>query len=108
GRWTSLNPGLTRTRLCRLDEYKADDHFDCEESRRTFFTTFVSASAGGCNGFDEFGQATKVTALVAGEAPQGALYGVAITASVGDVESFEMAPRPQPATRPEIPVLILE
>ncbi|MCS6912049.1 MAG: hypothetical protein RMK29_17115 [Myxococcales bacterium] len=94
GRWTNLGGTLRRTRLCRLNEYKAGEHLDCEENRRTFFSTLVVVSEGGCSGFDEFGQATLIRGLAAGQSPQGQLFGIIVTESVGDVQSFEMSVRP--------------
>jgi hypothetical protein len=93
GGWTSPNLGLARTRLCRLSEYKASDNFDCEANRRTFFSTIVSVPQGGCAGFDEWGQATDVPSLIAGESPRGDLYGIVVVANVGDVQSFGMLAR---------------
>lgn len=102
GRWTNLGGGLRRTRLCRLNEYKAGEHFDCEENRRTFFPTLVVISEGGCGGFDEFGQATTIRGLAAGQSPRGELFGIIVTESVGDVQSFEMSVQPASAGVPAL------
>lgn len=100
GRWSSLRVGLTRTRLCSLAEYKASDNFDCEENRRSFFPTVLTVPqnvAGACAGFDEWGQATDIPRLLAGENPSGDIYGIIVTESIGDVQSFGMTvQRPSP------------
>src|SRR6185436_9546559 len=67
--WSNLTggPPLSRTTLCKVDEYRAGDNLDCEASRRGFFDTIVSKAPGTCTGFDDFGQQTKVDTMVAGE-----------------------------------------
>ena len=101
GRWSSLNMGLKRTRLCRMTEYKASDYFDCDANRRAFFPTIVSVPENACAGFDEWGQQTDVPRLIAGETPSGELYGIIVVANVGDVQSFGMvAQRAQVVTPP--------
>jgi hypothetical protein len=105
GRFSRVSEGLGRTRICRLDEYRAGDHFDCEENRKGFFTTLVVNAESGCWGFDEFGQATRISTLVAGESPAGHLYGVVMSQSIGDVEGLEIVPRaPLPQPESEIPI----
>ena len=90
--WSSLTggPPLGRTTLCKIDEYRASDNFDCEVSRRGFFDTLVAKAPGRCDAFDEFGQQTKVDSMVAGESSDGVLSGVFVAASIGDVQSFEV------------------
>lgn len=90
--WGSLTggPPLGRTTLCKIDEYRASDNFDCEVSRRGFFDTIVTKASGTCQGFDDFGQQTKIDTLVAGEDSRGTLNGIFVSASVGDVQSFEV------------------
>ena len=43
---------------------------------------------GTCKGFDDFGQETNITSLVAGEDNGGHLNGVVMSASVGDVQNL--------------------
>ena len=90
--WSSLTDGppLGRTTLCKIDEYRASDSFDCEVNRRGFFDTLVAKAPGACSGFDDFGQQTKIDTLVAGEDSRGTLNGIFVSASVGDVQSFEV------------------
>jgi hypothetical protein len=103
GRWTGQFGPLARTRVCKLEEFMASDHFDCEANRRGFFPTIVSAPEGGCDGFDEFGQATDISTLVAGESPGGELFGIIVTDSIGDVQSFEMTAPPNPVEPQPLP-----
>ncbi|MCS6914359.1 MAG: hypothetical protein RMK29_06470 [Myxococcales bacterium] len=89
--WSNLpGPPLGRTTLCRIDEYRASDNFDCEVNRRTFFDTLVAKAPGRCHGFDDFGQQTSISTMVAGEDSSGVLNGILVSASVGDVQSFEV------------------
>jgi hypothetical protein len=88
--WQNEGAPLGRTTLCKIDEYRASDNFDCEVNRRTFFNTIVSKAPGTCNGFDDFGQQTKIDTLVAGEDDAGRLNGIFVSASIGDVQSFEV------------------
>ena len=92
--WSNLTggPPLGRTTLCKIDEYRASDNFDCEVNRRDFFNTIVSKASGSCQGFDDFGQQTKIDTLVAGEDESGRLNGIFVSDSVGDVQSFEVRP----------------
>lgn len=97
GRWTGLAGPLMRTRRCKLAEYQAGDFFDCQENRRANFSTILTMPDDytACSGFDEFGQTTDISALVAGEGPDGHLHGIVVAASIGDVEGLEMVPRSQ-------------
>ncbi len=91
-RWTNAKvtgAPLSRTVLCRVDEYKAGDSFDCEAARRGFFETLVQ-NVCQCSGFDDFGQQTVINTLVAGEDISGHLNGVVSSASVGDVQNLEI------------------
>jgi hypothetical protein len=89
--WSNLpGPPLSRTRLCRIDEYKAGDDFDCEVSRRGFFDTLVTKAPGTCRGFDDFGQETNILTLVAGEDSRGELNGIVISAAISDVQNLEV------------------
>lgn len=90
-RWTDLaGPPLSRTALCRIEEYKAGDNFDCEVNRRTFFDTLIVKGSGDCHGFDDFGQQTNITTLVAGEGADGVIEGIVESASVSDVQNFQV------------------
>ena len=92
--WSNL-PGapLSRTTLCQIDEYKASDNFDCEVARHGFFDTLILKPNGAtCRGFDDFGQETKISTLVAGEDDSGRINGVVVSASVGDVQSLQIHP----------------
>ncbi len=93
GAWTGPSGPLTLTKKCMLLESHAGDNFDCEENQRTFFNTVVTNDCNSCFGFDEFGQVTNITTLIAGESPSGHLYGIVISAAIGDVEGLEIALR---------------
>ncbi len=99
-RWTGLSGPLPSTQLCHIDELKAGDHFDCEQNRFGFFNTALLAVKNACNGFDEFGQRTLVPMMVAGEGQSGEIFGVVLTASVGDVESLTIVARKLPPAHP--------
>ena len=92
--WSSLTDGppLGRTTLCKIDEYRASDNFDCEVNRRGYFDTLVAKAPGTCQGFDDFGQQTKIDTMVAGEDSRGVMSGILVTASVGDVQSLLIVP----------------
>ncbi len=82
-------PPLSRTVLCKIDESKASDNFDCEMSRRGSFDTLIQKASGTCRGFDEFGQETTITTLIAGESSQG-IDGIFVANSIGDVQSLSV------------------
>lgn len=86
--WTNSSPPLDRTVRCDVRESKASNAFDCNDNARRWVTTLVQRG-GSCSAFDEFGQQTRVTTLVAGES-SGGLNGVFEAVSVGDVQSFEL------------------
>lgn len=91
--WSNLTggPPLGRTTLCTIDELRASDDFDCEANRKKYFDTLLQR-AGSCSGFDEFGQQTRISTLIAGEDSSGDLNGVFTAASVGDVQSLSVSP----------------
>ena len=92
--WQNLHipQPLKRTTLCRLEELKASDDFDCERSRRGAFDTLVQKAQSSCTGFDEFGQQTSIRQLIAGENSDGTLAGIVQVASIGDVQSLLVVP----------------
>ena len=86
--WTLRTPPLSRTVQCNIRERKASNAFDCNDNARRWVTTLVERS-GTCNGFDEFGQQTRISTLIAGESSSG-LNGVFFAASVGDLQSLQI------------------
>jgi hypothetical protein len=93
-KWQNLHEPypLKRSVQCQIQELKASDEFDCERSRRSFFPTMVYKKTGGpCDGFDEFGQQTRVSRLIAGETDDGTLFGIVDMISIGDIQSLYVA-----------------
>jgi hypothetical protein len=86
--WTLSSPPLSRTVRCDIRERKASNAFDCNDNARRWVTTLVERS-GSCYGFDEFGQQTRISTLIAGESRNG-LDGVFFASSVGDLQSFHV------------------
>jgi hypothetical protein len=89
--WSNLGSALGRTTLCTIDELRASDDFDCEANRRKYFDTLIQRG-GSCTGFDEFGQQTRISTLIAGEDSGGSINGVFSASSVGDIQSLEVNP----------------
>lgn len=88
-RWHDLSgPPITRTSLCKIDETKAGDNFDCEQARRGGFSTIVQKAGGTCTGFDSAGQQTNVNILIGGENDSGQIHGVVEVESTGDVQNL--------------------
>ncbi len=89
-KWTDLTgPPIGRTVLCKIQEEKAGDDFDCETMRHDWFDTLVQ-KGGACQGVDDFGQIVSVKTLIAGENSGGSLNGVIVVASTGDVQNFSV------------------
>jgi len=88
-KWSDLSgPPLGRTTLCKIDESTAGDNFDCQQASKGFFDTVIQKAPGTCRAFDDFGQQTTVTTLIAGESSGGTISGVVMTASVGDIQDL--------------------
>lgn len=95
--WQNLHEPqpLKRTVQCVVQELKASDDFDCEANRRRFFDTLLVKKTGGpCDGFDEFGQQSRVSRLLAGENQSGEIVGIVDIISIGDVQSLFVVPNP--------------
>jgi hypothetical protein len=84
--WSIRAGALMRTQRCDLVERKASNAFDCESNRSQWVTTLMERT-GTCRGFDEFGQSTTISTLIAGESSSG-LSGIMVAESIGDVQEF--------------------
>ena len=96
-KWQNLHEPrpLKRSVICRIEERKASDSFDCEAMRKDYFPTVIFKKTGGpCDGFDEFGQQTRVSRLIAGENEDGFIVGIIDNISVGDIQNLLVIEEP--------------